>query len=162
MHYAQPVSLIYVTLSLCKNLSLQLLMMPPWLSISIFFLPIWFTLSLFSLSILHHKIPKNSYSRDDIIFKRMCVCMCVHMHINVCQGGGNKLNRWKGEFALRLKHRDFALQGSLLVMRRGKSYGPSSVSNFCNIIFPSEPLQLLFPHLEHLSSRLLHLYCLSS
>lgn len=88
--------------------------------------------------------------------------MCVHMHINVCHRGGDKLNRQKGEFALRLKHGDFTLKDSLLVMRRRKGYEHSSVNIFCNNIPISEPLYLLFPHLEHPSSRLMHLHCIST
>ena len=49
----------------------------------------------------------------------------------------------------------------LSVMARGESRESASISNFCHFIPTSGPLELLFPHLEHPSSRLLHIYCLA-
>ena len=49
----------------------------------------------------------------------------------------------------------------LSVMARGESRERASISNFYHFIPTSGPLELLFPYLEHPSSRLLHIYCLA-
>lgn len=80
------------------------------------------------------------------------------MHTCMCQGGGEQLNRKKGDFALRLNYADLALKGSLSDMGRGKSYEHPTIRNFCHITPTSGPLPFLLPHLEHPSSRLRHIH----
>lgn len=52
-----------------------------------------------------------------------CVCVCAtHAHMCECQGGGKRLNRQKGECALRLNHVDLTLKSALSFLGRRKSY----------------------------------------
>lgn len=88
----------------------------------------------------------------------MCVSISMHIYLCVHQGGREKSNSRKTEFATELEPRRFSFQP----WEGRKAVHMDPLVTSCHIIPTSEsspPTWEGFPHLECSSTKLLHIYC---